>query len=223
VTYTLSKALGIASGDGDGVSSYFNDRLWNYGPLSFDRRQSLVFLYVYELPHFGTRMGVRPAKWIFDNWQVSGITTFQTGAPVTPGFSTQPNVDISGSSDGARINVVGNPTLSRGDRTFYREFNTAAFALPAQGTMGTGGQNYLYGPGVNNWDISVTKRFPIFSESRTISFRGEFYNAFNHTQFSGWDTGAVFNPQGQQINAAFGQANAARLPRYVELSARFVF
>jgi hypothetical protein len=222
-SYTFSKALGVASADGDGVSSYFPDRKWNYGPESFDRRQGFVLSYVYELPKLGTRMGVRPAKWAFDHWEVSGVTTFQTGSPFTPGFSTQPSVDISGSSDSARINVIGDPNLSSGQRTFTREFNTAAFGLPAVGTMGTAGQNIMYGPGINNWDLSVTKRFAVFSESRTVSFRGEFYNAFNHTQFSGWNTSAIFNGQGQQINAAFGQANGARLPRYVQLSARFVF
>ena len=69
----------------------------------------------------------------------------------------------------------------------------------------------------------MTKRFRVFSESRSLSFRGEFYNAFNQTQFSSWNTSATFNAQGQQINAAFGQANGARLPCNVELSARFVF
>jgi hypothetical protein len=89
--------------------------------------------------------------------------------------------------------------------------------------MCTAGENIMNGSGINNWDISVTKRFTVFSESRTVSFRGEFYNAFNHTQFSGWNSSAIFNAQGQQINAAFGEANAARLPRYVQISARFVF
>jgi len=223
-SYTFSKALGVAGADGDGLSSYLPARERNYGPLAFNRTQSFVFSYVYELPQAGTKLGVRPAKWVLDNWELSGVTTFQTGAPVTPGFNTQPSTDISGSSDSARINVVGNPNLSTSQRTFYQEFNTAAFALPAVGTLGNGGTNFLYGPGVNNWDLSVTKQFPVFSESRRLSFRGEFYNAFNHTQFSGWNTTATFSPTGQLLsNTPFGQANAARLPRYVELSARFVF
>jgi hypothetical protein len=222
-SYTYSKVLGVASADGDAISSYQPARSRNYGPLSFDRRQSLVVSYVYELPQAGTRLGFRPAKWVLDNWQLSGITTFQTGAPMTPGFSTQPSVDISGSSDSARMNVVGNPNLSSGDRTFGREFNVAAFALPAVGTLGNMGTNVFYGPGINNWDLSVTKRFRILSEARTLSFRGEFYNAFNHTQFSTWNTSFIFNSLGQQINSAVGQANGARPPRNVEISAHLVF
>ena len=223
-SYTFSKALGTSGTDGDAISPYLPARERNYGPLAFDRRQSVVISYVYLLPNAGTKLNVRPAKWALDNWELSGVTTFQSGAPVTPGFSTQPSTDISGSTESARINIVGNPTLSKGDQTFYREFNTAAFALPAVGTLGNGGVDYLYGPGVNNWDLSVTKRFKVFSEARSLSFRGEFYNAFNHTQFSGWNTTATFSPTGQLLsNTPFGQANGARLPRYVELSARFVF
>ncbi len=223
VAYTFSKALGVASGDGTGMSSYLPWRERNYGPLDYDRRQSFVFGYTWELPRAGTRLGWRPAKWVLDNWVVSGITTFQTGSPFTPGFSTQPSVDISGSSDGARINVVGNPNLSSSQRTFYHEFNTDAFALPAVGTLGNAGTNVMYGPGINNWDFSVTKRFPVFSESRWLAFRGEFYNAFNHTQFSSWNSGFQFNAAGQQINPALGQANGARPPRNIQLSARFEF
>jgi hypothetical protein len=223
VSYTFSKVLGVASGDGDSVSPYLSARARNYGPLSFDRRQSLVFNYVYELPEVGKRLGWRPAGWALDNWEISGITTFQTGGPSTPGFSTQPSVDISGSSESARMNLVGNPNLSAGDRRFSREFNTAAFALASVGTLGNMGSGVLYGPGINNWDLSATKRFKLFSESRLVSFRGEFYNAFNHTQFSSWNTSFQFNSAGQQINPAVGQATGARSPRNVEISARFVF
>ena len=223
LSYTLSKALGTASSDGTGVSSYMPVRQWNYGPLSYDRRHTFVISYVYDLPQTGTRLGWRPAQWVLDNWELSGITMFQTGQPVTPTFTTQPSVDISGSSDGARIEVVGDPNIPSSQRTFYRNFNTAAFALPPVGSLGDAGTNILYGPGINNWDLSITKRFKLFSESRTLSFRGEFYNAFNHTQFSAWNTSAIFTPSGQQINAAFGEDSAARLPRNIELSARLVF
>ncbi len=220
--YTYSKALGVASGDGTTMSPYLPWRERNYGPLNYDRTQTLVFSYVYQVPAFGKRMGWKPASWIFDNWEVSGITTFQTGAPFTPGFSTQPNVDISGSTEAARIDVVGNPKLSSG-KNFYNEFNTAAFVEPALQTLGNAGVDVLYGPGTNNWDLSVTKRFHIFSESRVLSFRGEFYNAFNHTQFSSWNSGYQFNLAGQQINPAVGEANGARPPREIQISARFDF
>jgi len=76
------------------------------------------------------------------------------------------SLDISGSTQGARINVIGDAQLSRGERTFYRNFNTAAFAVPAVGTFGNAGVGILRGPGINKWDMAASRRFLLFSESR---------------------------------------------------------
>jgi hypothetical protein len=56
-----------------------------------------------------------------------------------------------------------------------------------------------------------------------LSVRGEAFNIWNHTQFSGLFTSAQFQPGGAQIDPNFGLPSAARLPRNVQLSARFVF
>jgi hypothetical protein len=62
----------------------------------------------------------------------------------------------------------------------------------------------LRGPGVNNWDATISKRVPIgLGEQRFSQIRAEFYNAFNHTQFSGFETTARFDPTGAQVNANF--------------------
>ena len=217
--YTFSKALGTAGADGDGISSCFSPRFRNYGPLGFNRTQTSSINYLYNLPALGTRLRLRPAKWVLDNWQLSGITTFQTGSPFTPGFTTTNGADISGSTDAARIDVIGNPydNIPAG-----RYFNPAAFALPAKATFGNAGANILYGPGTNNWDLSMTKRFR-FGESRALSLRGEAFNIWNHTQFSGLTTTARFQPTGVQIDSNVGMPSTARLPRNVQLSARFNF
>jgi hypothetical protein len=217
--YTFSKALGSASTDTEAVSPYFSPRQRNYGPLTFDRRQSASINYLYELPHAGSRLGWRPAKWVLDNWQLSGITTFQTGAPFTPGFSTTDGQDISGSTEGARIDVVGNPYQNLKPGTY---FNAAAFARPARGTFGNAGTNILTGPGINNWDISVGKRF-IFSEQKLLQFRTELFNAWNRTQFSGLYTSASFQPSGAQIDPNIGLPSSARPPRNIQLSLRLTF
>jgi hypothetical protein len=218
-SYTFSKNLGTASADGDGISSYFSPRFRNYGPTSFNRTQVMSINYLYQLPKFGTRLGWSPAKVVLDDWQFSGITTFQTGAPFTPGFSTTDGADISGSTDAARIDVISNPydNIPAG-----RYFNPAAFARPAKATFGNAGANVLYGPGINNWDLSLTKRVR-FSESRALSVRGEAFNIWNHTQYSGLYTTAQFQPSGAQIDPNFGLPSAARAPRNVQLSARFTF
>lgn len=217
-SYTFSKDLGDTA-----ISAYFPTRQWNYGPLGQDRSQVFVLNYIYELPKIGAKTSFRPASWVLDNWQVSGITSFVTGAPFTPGYSTTDGQDITGSSESARIVVAGDPNLDKGQRTFYRNFNTDAFARPALGTFGNAGVGILRGPGVNNWDIALTKRFQLRSEARYVQFRTEFFNAWNHTQFSSLDTTARFNPAGQQVNPTFGAYTATRPPRIIEFSARLVF
>ena len=217
-SYTFSKTLGNT-----GISAYFPARLWNYGALGQDRSQVFVVNYIYALPNVGAKTGFRPAGWVLDNWQVSGITSFVSGAPFTPGFTTTDGQDITGSSEGARIVIAGDPHLDKSQRSFYRNFNTSAFARPALGTFGNAGIGILRGPGVNNWDIGVAKRFPLRKEGRFLQFRTEFFNAWNHTQFSSLDTTARFNPAGQQVNPTFGAYTSARPPRTIELSARVVF
>ena len=221
--YTFSKALDVADSDTTSVSPYFPARSRNYGLASFDRNNVLVVNYLYELPKLGGRTRFRPAHWVLDDWQLSGISSFISGAPFVPGFSTTNSADITGSTEAARINVVGDPNLSKGDRTFYHNFNTAAFALPAVGTFGNAGIGILRGPGINNWDMAASKRFTLFSESRWIQFRAELFNAWNHTQFAGLFTNAQFNPAGQQIDPNFGAFSSSRPPRVIQFSLKAVF
>jgi hypothetical protein len=223
IAYTFSKALGIASSDYDGISPYFSPRERNYGPMSYDRTHVFVLNYSYDLPKVGSALGFRPASWILDNWQLSGMTTFTSGAPITPSFSTTDGQDITGSTEGARISVVGDPHLPKTERTFYRNFNTSAFVRTPQGSFGNAGVGILRGPGVNNWDLAVTKRVPLFSEGRYVQFRTELFNAFNHTQFSSIFSGARFDAAGNQVDPNFGAYSGDRPPRIIQLSLRVVF
>ena len=218
IAYTFSKVLGAV-----GVSPYFPTRQRNYGPLGHDRSQVFVANYIYDLPKPGARTGVRPLAWILDNWQLSGITSFVTGSPFTPGFSTTDGQDITGSAENARITVVGNARLDKSERNIDRNFNTAAFARTPLRSFGNAGVGVLRGPGVNNWDVALAKRFPLWSEARHVQFRSEFFNAWNHTQFSGLDTTARFDAAGRQVNSRFGAYTAARTPRIIQFAARVVF
>jgi hypothetical protein len=222
-SYTWSKALGVASTDGSTVSPYFDMRHRNYGPLSYDVPHILIVNYTWDLPSAGRKLNNKVVGAVLDNWQISGITAALAGTPFTPGFSTSDGADISGSTEGATIQVVGNPNLPSGQRTFANNFNTAAFARPAKGTFGNAGTNIMRNPAWSNWDMSVSKRIPWRGEQRYFQLRGEFYNVWNHTEFSGFDTGFRFNPQGQQINANLGAFNATRDPRKIQLSLRLMF
>lgn len=223
VAYTFGKALGTSSNDDTTISAYFPARNWNYGPLSLSRTHSLAINYIYDLPNVGSRMGVRPAKWVFDNWQLSGMTNFRSGAPFTPGFTTTDGSDIAGSSESARIVAVCDAKLSPGERSYGRNFKTECFQRPAKYTFGNAGPGLLWGPGISNWDMSVSKRIPLWGESRYIRFRAEMFNVWNHTQFSSFDTDALFDSSGRQTDANFGAFASARAPRTMQFSLKVVF
>src|SRR5262249_6200664 len=221
--YTWSKILTVSSGDNGGLSSYFATRSWNYGPANYDQPHTLVFNYIYDVPRLGKVLGFRPAKWVFDNWQVSGITSFISGNPFTPGFTTVDGQDTTGSTDGARITVTGDPRLDKSERTFGRNFKTEVFRRTPQGSFGNAGVSLLYGPGINNWDLAISKRFALFSERRYVQFRTEMFNAFNHTQFSDVNSMARFDRNGVQTDPNFGAYTAAYKPRNIQLSLKAVF
>jgi hypothetical protein len=222
ISYTFSKSLGVGAADFDGASPYFDMRKRNYGLLNYDRTNVLTLNYIYECPDLGKRYNNKALSFVLGDWQISGITSFQSGSPLTPDFATSDTIDLTGSNEGARITVLGNPYLPKGERTFERNFKTEMFARTAKGDFGNSGLGLVRGPGMNNFDLSITKRFPV-TERRYFQFRSEFYNAFNHTQFSGIDTGARFDPTGKQIDANFGAYTGARDPRRIQLSLRFMF
>jgi hypothetical protein len=222
VAYTWSRSMGTGSNDGDTLATYVPWRIWNYGPTLFDQRQVLTINYVWDLPRASKLAGNNVVvKAVFDNWQISGFTTFANGLPQPINFSTSDGADIAGGGDGVRADVVG-PVNTNGG-SFYHWFNTAAFARPAQGTYGNAPVYPIYFPGQNNWDITFMKKFPLWSDKRTLQFRSEFYNAFNHTQFAAVDNNAVFDPTGAQINGEFGQVVATRFPRVIQFALRLEF
>ncbi|NWF83619.1 MAG: TonB-dependent receptor [Bryobacteraceae bacterium] len=224
VAYTFSKTLGVADTDTAGLSPYFSPKSRNYGPLGFDRPHVFVANYIYDTPKFAEKIGVKPLRWVLDDWQISGMTTIQSGAPFTPGFGLVSSEEWTGSGEGARVNVVGNPNLPKDQRTFDRWFDTSVFTMPERRTFGNAGVNIMRHPGIHNWDISVTKRFPLFGEGRWIQFRTEMFNAWNHTQFSSVGSGTQFNnTTGVNVSPTFGVINGTRDPRLIQLSLRAVF
>jgi hypothetical protein len=221
VSYTWSKSHDYNSDDGNSVSALVPVRIWNYGLSAFDRTHVLKANWIYDLPNWNAAPGA--LKPVLHNWQFSGIATFSSGAPLGVGFSNVQAIDITGSpTDGARIVVTGNPILPRAERSFERFFNTSAFAVPAVGTIGNAARTVIRGPGTHNYDLTAYKNFTIHERFRT-QFRAEFYNAFNHTQWSALDTGARFDAQGRQVNQQFGQVTATRPGRRIQLALRISF
>jgi hypothetical protein len=152
-----------------------------------------------------------------------------------------PTVNFTGGGDGARPLMVGDPNNVAGGRNVNTWFNAAAFAEPTP--LGTGGlcpstgcppisianigdapQYQFRGPGVNNFNTFLYKRFNIAREGRVMgTFRFEAYNTFNHTQFSTVDSTITYNSAGVNTRATTGNITAARDPRYLQVALRVTF
>ena len=219
--WTWSRALDINDGDFTAVSSLLPIRMRYYGLANFDRTHILKLNYLWDIPKAHWRAA--PLRVALNGWQISGITSFVSGAPASVSFSTTAGTDITGSpSDAARIDVLSNPNLPKGDRTFSHNFRTGVFRVPALGTPGNAAKTLVRGPGINNWDLAMFKNFPIREPFR-LQLRWETYNSFNHTQFSAFDTAARFDATGAQVNTRLSEYTAARNPRTMQFSLRFYF
>jgi hypothetical protein len=198
VSYTWSKSLSTSQSGGTNDNSSVRpddkNRMANYGPSSFDRRQVLAINYVYAAPKL--RFGNAFTRMITDGWQISGVTQALTGNPITPGFSVSGagNANITGSAtEGARIGVVAGCDPYTHSSDPFNRLNPACFFAPSPGSVGLeSGINFLNGPALVNFDIAVQKEFSIKERVR-IQFRVDAFNAFNHTQFSGYNATLNFN------------------------------
>jgi hypothetical protein len=232
LAYTWSKLLTNASVDRD-VSTYNTYNFGqSYGPGQYNTPHVFVASYVYQLPFFKDQRGL--VGHVLGGWEVSGITTVQSGQSQTITQSLDPfactttatGLCAAGSAPGTypggigigtlntsvqvRPDVVGSPN---GPGTLGQWFNTAAFA-PAVGHFGTSGVGVLLGPGQQNWDIAGIRNFKI-AERFSLQFRGEFFNAFNHTNFNVIDTNIS--------DASFGQVTSTHTPRNIQLGLKLYF
>jgi hypothetical protein len=191
VAYTFSKALGTAPADGSFVNP--NDpRLYDYRLMDFDRTHAFVATYIYDLPELGSRLGNNSfTRGLFNGWQISGITSLIGGNPFDLGVGiggVNANQRITGSwTEPPRFIVKSDP--AKGPNGLLIDPN--AFIFPAVGSIGLGQRTYLRNPGINNTDLSIFKKIPIGNpdKNRYIQLRLEAFNVFNHTQFSGINTG----------------------------------
>jgi hypothetical protein len=223
VAYTWSKTNGYGSGEAGALPTYLSPKIWVYGPTAWDQTQMAVFNYVWDLPQ-ASKLAPNPVvRFALDHWTLSGVTTLASGFPQSVTLSTTDNADLTGGGDGVRPLMIAGAQLSHGDRSLQQWFNTAAFARPPQGSFGNTPISPVRGPGFNNWDATLMKRFHLKSEARFFEFRWEAYNLFNHTQFFAIDSSALFDPTGKQVNGRFGQAYAARPSRIMQLALRFNF
>jgi hypothetical protein len=224
-SYTYSKVLT----DNSGPNAYpsFPQDTHNihgeYGPADFDLTHILTFNYSWDLPFFKATHGL--TKSILDGWQISGITTFQSGQPLTViFFGDQAGVGFFGKD---RPNQVANPFVSGSIaanpgcvgpahvHTRDNWFNPCAFVVQAPGTFGNEHRAALRGPGLQNWDFSLMKNFAL-RENIGLQFRAEAFNIFNHPNFATPDTAI-------DDGANFSHVLGSLSPRIMQLSLALKF
>ncbi|HEX4168944.1 MAG TPA: Plug domain-containing protein, partial [Bryobacteraceae bacterium] len=200
--YTYSKALGDSSSEGDNLEDWQN-RHFNYGPTSFDRRHVFSGTFVWQLPLLRDHNGL--IRNTVGGWQMSGVIRLQTGQYYTITGST--------STGTRRANYIGGP-ISVNNANTARWFNTAAFATAPIGAYGNSGAGIIEGPGLESFDLSLAKHFAI-TERFDLKFQGDFFNAPNVGNFSTLNTVVT--------NSNFGTLSAAYPPRNVQLSLKLAF
>jgi len=218
LAYTLSKSIDQASSISDIVNP-FNYRATR-ALSAWDLRHNLVATYQYQLP---LQRFVGRARGFAEGWSLAGIARASSGFPVTmhadgdnslmgsiPNGVNNHSLDLPDYT-GAPLDLNGNP------RNGLPYFNLAAFSPNALGTPGTASRRSFYGPGMLNFDLALLKTFRLF-ESKTLQFRLESFNTFNHAQFFG--AAAV---DGGIDDNLFGRVVRAAPPRLMQIALKFTF
>lgn len=174
----------------DNVDYTGNPQNWHFPDLDYgftptDRRQLLVFNYIYELPvghgrkWLGNSRGAVNA--LLGGWQVSGITTYGTGYPFSVDFSVPSSYVgwYGGRADRVTSDIYAGQSSSHNITGGVQWFNPAAFAPPQPWTWGNSARDSLFGPGYEDWDMSALKDFTV-KERMTLELRADFFDAFNH-------------------------------------------
>jgi hypothetical protein len=148
---------------------------------------------------------------LVNDWSVASVVTLQSGVPIAitqanslgyAGFTTQ------------RPNLVGDPTLPADQRTPEHWFNTAAFAIANQFTIGSASRNPVRGPSYRDVDLAVMRRVPV-GPQHAVEFRIELFNLLNTVNFGA--------PAATAGTSSFGTVTSALDPRVVQLAAKFWF
>jgi hypothetical protein len=216
--YTYAKSIDQSSNLGEEVNP-LNPSL-SRAPSAFDIRHNFVVSYTYQLPT--ARLLHAKNRWT-EGWELSGITRVSSGLPVTL-VNYGDNSLLGAEPNGINNYGVDEPDVASGPlnlnhnpRNGQPYFNTSLFSENALGTPGDASRRFFSGPGMINFDMALAKSLRL-TESRSLQFRIEGFNVFNHAQF--------FGPQavdGNINSATFGQVVSAAPPRLLQAGVKFAF
>ncbi len=216
VNYTLSKAMDTNDNDSDQINNPFSIAQ-NYAVAGYDQTNVFSTDWVYDIPSHAFNNPV--LRTLVNGWELTGIFRAQSGMP----FSINSNGNLYGWNDGSQyVDVVGNP-YAGANRSQW--LNPQAFVRPADGQYGTSGRDAFRLPAVQNLDASLIKNFN-FTETMKLVYRFEVFNVLNHPEVWGVNYSFSGDNPGSHIsstNNTFGQVNAWRDPRVIQMALRFQF
>jgi hypothetical protein len=234
--YTYSHAQDSADnalngGDGGDLDYITNPYAgWKYdlGPSQYNRQNIAFVNFIYDVPFFRKSQN-HFVKTVIAGWQVSAIITMESGQPLNlqVGGGVQSICGAVSGSCRIRPDLVGsisypkNATSSTSNPNGTMQwFDPSAFApnlLPGTTKVATFGNlkfDGVWGPGRDNWNIALFKRFA-FTERLNFELRVESYNTWNHPQMNGVDSTTG--------DTDFGRVNSAYDPRVFQIGAKMVF
>lgn len=219
--------------NGVGTNNVPGFQYLTYGDSDYDARHRFIAYYDYQIPLLARMNDNRIISEALGSWHISGITTLQTGFPVTvdqygaynslwcDAYSYYACPDVPNTSN---FNIKSlNP---RAPGHFW--FDNSSFSPEPIGTFGNVKRNFFHGPGYNYTDLNLYKNFPIGAEKdRYLQIRLEAYNAFNHANF-GMPDGNFSDGTGLfgSITSVIQPAEAGQDPnpgRSIQLAAKFYF
>lgn len=217
IAYTWAKTLTDSPTDRSTAPQNVYCRACEYSRATFDRTHVFTASYFQVLPFFKQSKGI--TKLALAGWQVSGITTINTGLPQR--VTSSLGVDWAGlgtvgaSAAPIRPDRVSDPALNT-PRDRFQWFNTAAFQPVPNGEtrLGNASATSVIGPGLHIWNISMFKNFR-FEKGVTAQLRVESFNTFNHTNWGAVSTGLG--------TTNFGQITSTRDPRRLQLGLKLGF
>jgi hypothetical protein len=216
--YTYGRSEDQSSNIGEEVNPV--DPALSKALSAFDVKHNFVVSYSYQIP--AERLFHTTNRWT-QGWEISGITHYSSGLPVTL-INYGDNSLLGSEPNGINNFGVDEPNynggaldLNQNPRNGQPYFNTSQFSENSLGNAGTAKRRFFYGPGLDNYDMALLKNVRL-TESKSLQFRIEGFNVFNHAQF--------FGPQavdGNIDSSTFGQVISAAPPRLVQLGAKFFF
>jgi hypothetical protein len=216
--YTYSKSIDQASNLGEQLDPLDTEATRVIS--AYDMRHNFVASYKLGLPF--ERLFGRNDR-LTDGWSIAGTTRLSTGLPVTL-FDDSDKSLLGTLGNGVNNYLLDTPNyngtplnINTNPRNGRPEFNTSAFSPEAMGRLGNARRRFFYGPGINNFDLTFTKLLQI-AESKSLEFRLEGFNAFNHAQFYG-----AASVDGEVNDPHFGEVVSAAAPRQVQFAVKFIF